>query len=748
MTLIRDSLFYITTIAFYMLVGCSSTNKTQYPPSMSQFPPEVSNWPINDTLFANKDFESIDLFLNKVVQEDSAEATHWWADYRRAQLWAQKDKKISCENFTRLAMQPRFPLSRLAYLRAHELCPKNYIVTSRLKAYDKESFDPWLSRLSQDVAIKTARAKKDYKELIQLLWDKSKLNLPKREKASLTEEARKLAKKHGDKTQVRRLTQRLHQLAPSKDPKPASRDYLAVAKDHRYYRNFDSARRYYNKVIKGSRFSVSQKIAAYRGIRQTYKVQQRRPEAVRATENLAKYTEKYLLKSKGRMWDHQTFVDNHLILARTLWTENYKTKAKKVLDKIENRSGKYIPMFQVNWIRGRMSDEESDFNNAQLFYEKALQDKEMPQGFREKLEWHQAWALRKLKAGDKAIKAFEDLVKNADNPYDRARYRFWLGRTYADNDEIGDAEDEYEEIIDELPHHYYGFLAHRELEKELPEIDNKDFNGLSIKKAPPKALAKHLIRPYMEWLIAVREDKVAKDYLLHLGQFLKAEKGSDQVESWAYLFDYYSRSGNYQQLFGELYKTPKEIRDTLLSEYSQLIYPQPYRDFVSSSANRFGISLEFIYSIMRQESAFDPNARSHMDAFGLMQLLPQVARKSARAHSIQFSKAEDLYEPHVNIPLGSAHLRKLWDKYNGDFVLAVASYNASEQAIEGWLKTRYRGDTLEFIEDIPYEETKQYVKLVMRNYIAYQIIGASENKVHFPEWALRIRQDKRSTASK
>ena len=458
--------------------------------------------------------------------------------------------------------------------------------------------------------------------------------------------------------------------------------------------------------------------------------------------------EKHLLKSKGRMSDHQTFVDNHLLLARTLWTENYKTKAKKILTKIEDRSGKYIPMYQVNWIRGRMADEDSNFADSHKFYEKALQDKGITKAFQEKLEWHRAWALRKMKAGEKAIDAFEELVDKADNPYDRARYRFWLGRTYADNDEMGDAEDEYEDIIDELPHHYYGFLAHRELEKELPKIDNTDFTGLSIKKNPPKALAKHLIRPYMEWLIAVREDQVAKDYLLHLGSLLKKEDGSDQVESWAYLFDYYSRSGNYQQLFGELYKIPQEVRDTLLSQYSHLIYPQPYRDFVSTSANRFGISLEFIYSIMRQESAFDPNARSHMDAFGLMQLLPQVAKKSARRHAIRFSKAEDLYEPHVNIPLGSAHLRKLWDRYNGDFVLAVASYNASEKAIEGWLRTRYRGDTLEFIEDIPYDETKQYVKLVMRNYIAYQIIGSSEDKVQFPEWALRIKQEKRSTASK
>ena len=141
---------------------------------------------------------------------------------------------------------------------------------------------------------------------------------------------------------------------------------------------------------------------------------------------------------------------------------------------------------------------------------------------------------------------------------------------------------------------------------------------------------------------------------------------------------------------------------------------------------------------MRQESAFNPDARSHMDAFGLMQLIPQVAKASARANAINYKKPEDLYKPHINIPLGSAHLRKLWDHYNGQLVLTVASYNASQKAIAGWLKTRFRGDSLEFIEDIPYEETRNYVKLVLRNMITYQAISSSKNGVEFPEWALRI----------
>jgi soluble lytic murein transglycosylase len=146
---------------------------------------------------------------------------------------------------------------------------------------------------------------------------------------------------------------------------------------------------------------------------------------------------------------------------------------------------------------------------------------------------------------------------------------------------------------------------------------------------------------------------------------------------------------------------------------------------------------------MRQESAFNPLARSSADAFGLMQLLPRVAKSSALKNNIPLNQDADLFKPHVNIPLGSAHLSDLWEKYNGQFILAVASYNASEKAIQNWLSTRYRGDSLEFIEDIPYEETRSYVKLVMRNLVFYQRIYATE-PIPFPEWCLEIIQDQQT----
>ena len=141
---------------------------------------------------------------------------------------------------------------------------------------------------------------------------------------------------------------------------------------------------------------------------------------------------------------------------------------------------------------------------------------------------------------------------------------------------------------------------------------------------------------------------------------------------------------------------------------------------------------------MRQESAFNPKARSFADAFGLLQLIPEVAQRANKKIEGTYKNADDLFNPQLNIKLGSYYLKQQWELYNNRFILASASYNATDRAIKSWIKTRYDGDTLQFIEDIPYEETRNYVKLVMRNYIFYKLIN-SDGKIDFPEYCLQMK---------
>ena len=254
-------------------------------------------------------------------------------------------------------------------------------------------------------------------------------------------------------------------------------------------------------------------------------------------------------------------------------------------------------------------------------------------------------------------------------------------------------------------------------------------------------LEKELDVNYLKWLIATNEENVAKRYLdFQAQEFRKTQSrySKDIIEkTWLAFFHYYAQAGDYLGLYYQLGRLSSNEKEQILARHPDLLFPRPFHESVTQASQQFGINSEIIYSIMRQESAFNPRARSHMDAFGLMQLLPKVARETATKSHLPIEHDDDLFLPHINIPIGTAHLRDLWEQHDGRFILMTASYNASAEAILNWMKTRFRGDALEFIEDIPYNETQNYVKLIMRNLIFYQALK-SHTPILFPEWVLEL----------
>jgi soluble lytic murein transglycosylase len=213
---------------------------------------------------------------------------------------------------------------------------------------------------------------------------------------------------------------------------------------------------------------------------------------------------------------------------------------------------------------------------------------------------------------------------------------------------------------------------------------------------------------------------------------------------WIVFLSDLERLGDYQNIFSYVMALPAENRIQVTRLHPGFLFPRPYLPTVEAAAEKFGVKPELIYSIMRQESSFNPEARSPMDALGLMQVMPTIATEHAQKNNITLKHPEDLFVPELNIPVGAAVLRSAMDLYKGQFILAVASYNANDAAIRNWLKTRLGEDPLEFIEDIPYLETRTYVKLVMRNLIFYSRLVNPETNTVFPEWCLAHLQDFKS----
>jgi soluble lytic murein transglycosylase len=155
-------------------------------------------------------------------------------------------------------------------------------------------------------------------------------------------------------------------------------------------------------------------------------------------------------------------------------------------------------------------------------------------------------------------------------------------------------------------------------------------------------------------------------------------------------------------------------------DIDRALYPREYSEFVEKYAKQYGVPENLVYAVIRTESGFDPEAVSRVGAVGLMQMMPSTFRWLTDEILAESLEDEALYDPEVNIRYGVYYLRRMYDRY-GDWQTALASYNAGSGRVDGWLEDRaltdWKGDLI--VERIPFEETRSYVKKVVKAYDAY-----------------------------
>lgn len=146
--------------------------------------------------------------------------------------------------------------------------------------------------------------------------------------------------------------------------------------------------------------------------------------------------------------------------------------------------------------------------------------------------------------------------------------------------------------------------------------------------------------------------------------------------------------------------------------------------------NRRGLESSILLSLMRQESAFNPEAVSWAGARGLMQVMPATGRVVARRLGMRFSRERLLMDPHYNMTIGTAYFRQVLEDFEGSYVLALAAYNAGPNRARRWLKRNgdfRKGDidVIDWIELIPFDQTRDYVQRVLENLLVYRALSDS-----------------------
>ncbi len=703
--------FFIFIFFYFSLSACSLFKKTDekwnLPPSFIQKP----------FVFSTDKPEEIQKQLITLAQKYSNEAIDWWILYKKALLFKKKDPDFFCHNMRFLSQIQSFPLKHHAGLNVYSHCNTKISI-------DLSAFPDWLKKKVVQEWHKKAKKEKAEKELMEssiYMYDLSKDKYLK-EKYLVT--AIQIAKKTKD-PRLEEWRKTLWELSPRYISNPSHSQKLDVANDFRHVRQFKKAVFYYRYLLNSPRSSFPEKNEAFKRIRWIYKMQKNKKKYLKATVQWKNWLKRKIKTDKRAVGVYHNIF---YLLARTQWTLNQNSTALKTLNQIERELRGRISLFNVYRMKALIFDEKNQQAKSISFFKKALKEKPPDTETFEKTKWSYSWILKKSGQKTESINVLNELLKSSQSQYLPSRVLFWMGRTYEDMQEPETAEMIYNKLIKKDPLSYYGLLAHYKLGREI-KVD---------KKQNPPTIKDNVDYIVAQWLISLDEYDSALDFLQYKSkQYQKDE--NKKTKNWASLFYYMAKARSYFPLFQMVGKLPVEERTVFFRSYTDLLFPVIYKKEVEKASQLFNLEKEWVYALIRQESAWNPKARSPADAFGLTQIRPFVARQVARRHGISYKNMYDLYNPEKNILLGTAFLKNLFSKYHSQFVITVAVYNAGQTPVLGWMKKIPITDPLAFIEEIPYEETRTYVRLLIRNFIFYKLLNTRERQAPFPEWLLYIK---------
>ena len=333
-----------------------------------------------------------------------------------------------------------------------------------------------------------------------------------------------------------------------------------------------------------------------------------------------------------------------------------------------------------------------------------------PNGQRaERAAWKSGWWAYKNGAYAETVRVFE----NAAAAFPRSDYRppflYWSARSHGKLGAGAAAESRLRLIVTDYGNSYYGRLAQRHLSRSAQTALTND--------ALPAARQSTPARPIDAGSAAVIRLLLASglydDALNELRYVQRTSGTSPAVEAtmaWAY-----HRKGELRRaitLMRRAYPQHLTADQSLPKEVLQVIFPLTYWDLIRKHAAARNLDPYVVAALIGQESTFDPEARSVANAWGLMQIVPATGRSLARSLGIRRFTTSMLTNPETNIRMGTLYFSRLVQQFGGTYY-ALASYNAGENRVVRWKTERPGLDEDEFIDDIPFPETQNYVKRIL-----------------------------------
>ena len=353
-------------------------------------------------------------------------------------------------------------------------------------------------------------------------------------------------------------------------------------------------------------------------------------------------------------------------------------------------------------------------------------------------------------AGDKkealaTLNRIVDTLGRADIYYAEGRALYWRARILEQLKRVAEARVAYERCIRDYPLSYYALLSFNRLREGHAAL----FRKLSAELLAPvgEAAGRWSFdpRPLFGQPAFLRGVELAR---LGFGTLaarelasagVKVKRGAATEDLWLAAVLYH-RAGLWDlshrvpRTLDRAYRHSYPLRDNVRPW--RVSYPLAFEPLVRAEARRAGIPPELVWSVMREESGFHTTVESYANAIGLMQLILPTARTAAAEHKLKVRRAL-LHDPAVNIKLGATYLGFLMRGFHKTLALAISGYNACEGATFRWVKARGTIPLDEFVERIPYDQTRRYTKRVLSTLFTYTVLHTS-GKDRVPVIGLKV----------
>ena len=338
--------------------------------------------------------------------------------------------------------------------------------------------------------------------------------------------------------------------------------------------------------------------------------------------------------------------------------------------------------------------------------------------------WRAGWLNYRLANYAEAARLFDEQIKLYPSADETVSALYWRGRLYETQDHYPAlAAANYRAIIRAYQHYFYAQMA-RERLTELGKTEPAAEPALDQFQPVPE--------PKLMDSFPVDSPHLAKAKLLAnagLNEFIAAEiKADPDSDSWSALAEAQIYA-NYGETFRAIHALKRALPYASTASiasiplvYWRILYPEPYWDTIKEESARYNLNPYLVASLIRQESEFNPAAVSYANAYGLMQLLPSVGHQMARELGMTHFQSFQLLDPETNIKLGTRYLRQMLDKFNGVEEYALAAYNAGDNRVTDWEAAGPYTGMDEFVESIPFTQTREYVEAILRNEETYKAI--------------------------